>query len=84
MHALVCVAAVAAGRSLMVPFVRDADRKGLVAISEEVKALAAKVGGSRHSERRTERRAGVALPPRLHARAAASTPSPWHELALRL
>ena len=29
---------------LMVPFVRDADRKGLLAISGEVKDLAAKVG----------------------------------------
>jgi pyruvate dehydrogenase E2 component (dihydrolipoamide acetyltransferase) len=28
---------------LMVPFVRDADRKGLLAISQEVKELAGKV-----------------------------------------
>jgi pyruvate dehydrogenase E2 component (dihydrolipoamide acetyltransferase) len=30
---------------LMVPFVRDADRKGLLAISQEVKELAGKVRG---------------------------------------
>lgn len=35
--------AVASPAGLMVPFVRDADRKGLLAISEEVKGLAAKV-----------------------------------------
>jgi hypothetical protein len=35
--------AVASPAGLMVPFVRDADRKGLLAISEEVKSLAAKV-----------------------------------------
>lgn len=35
--------AVASPAGLMVPFVRDADRKGLMAISEEVKGLAAKV-----------------------------------------
>eukprot|EP00775_Hariotina_reticulata_P012800 gene12800-12928_t len=34
--------AVASPAGLMVPFVRDADRKGLLAISEEVKGLAAK------------------------------------------
>lgn len=38
--------AVASPAGLMVPFVRDADKKGLMAISEEVKGLAAKVGGS--------------------------------------
>lgn len=36
--------AVASPGGLMVPFVRDADKKGLLAISEEVKGLAAKVG----------------------------------------
>lgn len=35
--------AVASPAGLMVPFVRDADKKGLLAISEEVKGLAAKV-----------------------------------------
>jgi pyruvate/2-oxoglutarate dehydrogenase complex dihydrolipoamide acyltransferase (E2) component len=34
---------------LMVPFVRDADKKGLLAISQEVKELAAKVGTRRSS-----------------------------------
>jgi hypothetical protein len=37
--------AVASPAGLMVPFVRDADKKGLLAISEEVKGLAAKVRG---------------------------------------
>jgi len=44
--------AVASPAGLMVPFVRDADKKGLLAISEEVKGLAAKVrlqGGGSHT-----------------------------------
>lgn len=35
--------AVASPAGLMVPFVRDADKKGLLAISQEVKSLAGKV-----------------------------------------
>jgi hypothetical protein len=41
--------AVASPAGLMVPFLRDADKKGLLAISEEVKSLAAKVRRGRLS-----------------------------------